>query len=487
MLRVQQRIKASLLALALLGVILLLTNTASTYAGKVHPRYLNMDVANATQAADVNIPTAPTQPNWLEPRGINIVDLVGEVPEAHLQGAILSYMAGYVQYESGTREGDIVTINTRVTPRFFEVSGGLGTRTACLGMHGFFDQQTTVMPAGTARFFNGDRDVTESAYVVRYNPAGQRQPVAPPRALDRYPVGDDRAARFDDDGALIIPANMGCVLNLQGKFENLRATFVFNAPKLIEIDVLGSESFAFRSYIGVGDAGAIDPLRSQLVRRFGERHDKFELSPPGGTEFVLLNYPPTPVDPYASPRTAENISSGGSGTYRFGRVGDNTLSVDHVNSMLLPLYGQYQDVDQGGGEYLNFFGNANRLAAPEYFVPVGVNYDPCMQSGSCPGSLLDEIFSAEMEMTLYYYSVRRVATGLNQVPLRAVGDGFGRAVASAAPVQQTIPAQRDNPVYLPLIVGPPVDVEPDEPGADCPCGWFTEDGRMVDFVPGGGN
>ena len=481
MLRDQHRSRRSSIVLALLsGIILLPINILPVYTAA--PQHVIHQV-ESNDGLD-----APTQPNWLEPRGINIVDLVGEVPEAHLQGAILSYMAGYVQYESGTREGDVVTINTRITPRFFEVSGGLGTRTACLGMHGFFDQQTTVMPAGTARFFNGDRDVTESAYVVRYNPAGQRQPVAPPRAFDRYPVGDDRAARFDDDGALIIPANMGCVLNLQGKFENLRAIFVFNAPKLIEIDVLGSESFAFRSYIGVGDAGAIDPLRSQLVRRFGERHDKFELSPPGGTEFVLLNYPPTPVDPYASPRTAENISSGGSGTYRFGRVGDNTLSVDHVNSMLLPLYGQYQDVDQGGGEYLNFFGNANRLAAPEYFVPVGVNYDPCMQSGSCPGSLLDEIFSAEMEMTLYYYSVRRVATGLNQVPLRAVGNGFGRVVASSlnlsAPVQQTIPAQRDNPIYLPLIAGPPVAVEPDDPSADCPCGWFTEDGRMVDFVPG---
>ncbi len=438
-------------------------------------------------AADISEATAPTQPNWLEPRGINIVDLVGEVPESHLRGAILSYVEGYVQYESGTREGDIVTINTRQTPRFFEVASGTGTRTNCLGMRGFFDQYPTVMPAGTVRFFNGSEEVTERVNFVDYYLAGQIQPSAAPKDFDRYPRDGDRTPRFRD-GALVVPANMGCVINLQGKFENLRATFVFNSPQLIKVDVLGSETFNFQSYIGVGNAGAIDPLRSQLVSRFGERHDKFALSPPGGTEFVLLNFPPTPVDPYASPRTVENISSGGSGSYRFARVGDNTLSVDHVNSMLLPLYGQHQDVDQGGGEYLNFFGDANRLAAPEYFVPVGVGYDPCMQNGNCPSSLLDRIYNAEMEMTLYYYRVQRVARGLDQVPLRAVGNGYSRAVASAAntpePVQQTIPAQRDNTVYLPLIAGPPIDVEPDNPSAGCPCGWFAADGRMVDFVPG---
>ena len=88
-----------------------------------------------------------------------------------------------LQYESGTREGDIVTIHTRITPRFFDVGNGSRTRTSCLGMHGFFDQYPSVMPAGTVRFYDGEREVTERIGFVDYFPAGQIQPNAPPERI----------------------------------------------------------------------------------------------------------------------------------------------------------------------------------------------------------------------------------------------------------------------------------------------------------------
>jgi len=63
-------------------------------------------------------PQAPTGASWLEPRGINVADLVGLVPEDHLRDAIINYgPEGMAQYVSGHRNGSTVTIDTRMIPR----------------------------------------------------------------------------------------------------------------------------------------------------------------------------------------------------------------------------------------------------------------------------------------------------------------------------------------------------------------------------------
>ena len=47
---------------------------------------------------------------------INVVDLVGLVPQEHLQGAIVRFQSwfGVALYEAGERAGDIVTLTLRM-------------------------------------------------------------------------------------------------------------------------------------------------------------------------------------------------------------------------------------------------------------------------------------------------------------------------------------------------------------------------------------
>jgi hypothetical protein len=164
------------------------------------------------------------------------------------------------------------------------------------------------------------------------------------------------------------------------------------------------------------------------------------------------------------------------------------LSVDHVNSMAIPLYGQFQDADQSPGtEFLPYFTDSVAVSSPEYFVPTGVAYDPCMTNGGCPDSLLQTIYDARMDMTVYYLSLERVQSGLEQVSLAQVGPdwtpGTQPSAQAAADAARVAPAAADQTVklYLPAISNA-ARLEPDDPSADCPCGWFAGDGRMVDFV-----
>ncbi|MEM2446629.1 MAG: hypothetical protein QW734_08230 [Candidatus Bathyarchaeia archaeon] len=81
---------------------------------------------HAAPAANEECGTADTvssaEVSWLEPRGLNIVDLVGFVPDQDLAGAIISYSPGYgiVRYQSGVRVGNTVTITTKVYPRYIK-------------------------------------------------------------------------------------------------------------------------------------------------------------------------------------------------------------------------------------------------------------------------------------------------------------------------------------------------------------------------------
>ena len=62
--------------------------------------------------------------DWLEPRGLSIVDLVGVVPEEHLRGSILVFTggSGILRYLEGRRDGNRVTIKVDVSPRYPELS-----------------------------------------------------------------------------------------------------------------------------------------------------------------------------------------------------------------------------------------------------------------------------------------------------------------------------------------------------------------------------
>jgi hypothetical protein len=283
---------------------------------------------------------------------------------------------------------------------------------------------------------------------------------------------------------------------LDGRYDDFIAEFSMTLPRQLQVEVVGEEqTFEFGIYSGPGVSGWLAGLQAQLLAKVGMRHEKFSLNIPEGADYILVNFPPSPVA-YNAGRDgdlAANVRQPSGGTYRLAD-GVATLSVDYVVSMGLPLRGQWRDADQEGDEYLARIPRINMLTAPEYFVPVGVSFDPCMTDGNCSDALLDQIINTRMEMTVHYYRVGRITQGLIRLPLRAVGPDWdpGELVARAVPA--AVEASRESaeaetavvpPVryFLPLVSEQsPVEVQPDDP-TGCPCGWFTPDGRMVDFVP----
>ncbi len=320
-----------------------------------------------------------------------------------------------------------------------------------------------------------------------YYPSGLVQPIQGTSDTQaRYAAVNLNNAIFSADGSVQVPANMGCSLYVSGHYTNMTGEWVFQVTPKISVKMMGSQSFQFHSYIGPGAPGHLGPLQKQLTARYGLRHDKFRLAIPAGAEYVFLKFPPTPLSPDAGGIVEQNILLPSSGTYRLAH-GDTLLSVDHEVTMGLPLQGQWQDADQAGDQYLRRLSDIDTLTAPEYFVPQGIGYDPCMIDGGCPVTLLDQIYNATMEMTLYYFAVNRTADGLDRVPLRQVGPlwqppGTTTAFSSGVGGTQILSTHAANfRVFLPLVVKPNY-IPPDDP-TGCPCGWFTTDGRMLDFIP----
>lgn len=474
--------------------------------------------ATALQAEDANnhAVTAP-QADWLEPRGLSVVDLVGLVPEEHLRDTIVSWRVGtgILQYLSGERVGNTVTVNVRIGQRYWTNGSSWATLFGCLGKPAIADEWTVAMPPSTMRIFENGTDITSQvSAVLDYVPAGHVLPNSGGRDWWRYDFLWGQPVQFATDGSVQVPANMGCAYSVGGRRENLTARFVVETTNYITVEQLGSESFTFHSYAGAGNAGHFANLNGQIMRRYGTRHDKFDLHPPTGAEYALVKYPPTPVDPYMG-QPEINAFMPASGSYRINGPG-NILSVDHVSSMAMPLYAQWQDADQSGGEYLSFFNSPTRLASPEYFVPAGVAFDPCMINGGCSDALLEQVRNTEMTMTIYYYNISRTVEGLTKVPIKQVGpnwsaasaagsmadpaaptaiDQVSAAVRAAKPANSGITSkeaavasakQLDNPVYLPIVstAPPPPAVLPDGDRTPCPCGWFDPYGRMFDYVPG---
>ncbi len=441
----------------------------------------SLHAGTATTVAGVE-PATPAAIDWLEPRGVNVVDLVGLVPEEHLMDTIVRSLpgVGLALYDGGERDGDTVRLRLRY-------SSSPTDTVLCPGKPASFDEWPSAAPAGTMRVYADGQEITSQVQgSYNYFPAGQNQPAANTGAQFRYP-STQASTVFAGDGAVQVPANLGCEFRLDQGYANVTAEFVFNLPARISVTVLGSAAGTFRSYIGPGYAGQLDSLRSQMQARYKNRHDDIDVSPPAGTEFILVKFPPTPVDPYVDPNQPS------SGTYRIRRP-NGKLSVDHTNTMALPFYGQWQDADQSGGaEFLPAFSDGVRVSSPEYFVPVGFNYDPCMTNGGCPANLLEDIYNATMTLDLYFYKIDRIQNGLTQIPLRQVGPSWspGAVTASAAPAagdahmapRWNAPLVDETTLYLPAILYSE-PIASDDP-ANCPCGWFDADGRMLDYVAGG--
>ncbi len=436
----------------------------------------------AVPSEQTNRPAAPGA-EWLEPRGLNIVDLVGLVPENHLADAIISYsgVGGILQYVSGQRVGDSVTIQTRISPGYLPNN----TVFNCLGQIAALDQWPSNTPASQMQLFASGVDITDQIAFVETFASGQ---VLPTQNTQPGNSGADRYLKtFHQsvyaNGKLQIPANGGCNIFMNGAHTDLTATFTLSAPSPIAIQYLGSETFTFHSYVGPGFAGQLESLRQQMEARFpGIRHDKFTLTPPAGAEFVLVHIPPTPANAGAFAPLERNLTRPTSGSYRLLHQDGNLLSVDHTNLMGLPLQGQYKDADLSpGAEFLLRIVDVDQVASPEYFVPPGISYDACMTNGGCSEALLDQIWNAPADLTVYYYRVERTGGGLDRIPVRPVGPAWVPVAARSLRSARWSAPREDVQIYLPVILSPLV--LPGDDATGCPCGWFTPDGRMLDFIP----
>ena len=418
------------------------------------------------------------------------------MPESELKGMILSYTpGGIVRYQSGQRNGNTVSIVTTVYPRFQVAGTWNGSLFGCLGQTAQMDQLGSVSPPSTVKILNGTQDVTREATMYSYVPSGKGKPILNPTqagqlGLPRYYKNPVTASSFTPTGELKLPGNMGCEIIISyHNYRELTAVFTLWSPPVIRVSVLGHQDFTFHSYLGVGAAGHLQSLVDQLhAAGYADRHEKFPLSIPARADYFLLNFPPTSADAYtAFPNNLlDNLDRLSGGTYRI--VIPPGLSVDHVNSMGLPLYGHWQDSDQAGGQFLNYAKSPLRLAAPEYFLPPGVPYQACMTDGGCSAALLNQVYHTPATMRMLYLQVERTSAAAERYPTQMVGPAWSPTLAAAQPVSAArhVGIIYNHSIYLPVVQYIPGPPPPDDVTGCSPlggCGWFTADGRMVDYIP----
>ncbi len=450
--------------------------------------------------------------SWLEPQGIGIVDLVGVVPEQYLKGAILRFTPsmGIVTYQSGTRSGDVVTIRAHASPRQIVTSTWNGSFFGCITQPAWGDQLGTASPAMTVRVYQGTREVTGEVDSMRYIPSGKVKPSLNPKesqntGLFRYwETALISPPPRTSDGQISIPGNMGCEMIIPYKnYLDLDLVVKVRSPQVISAKVMGQETFTFRSYLGPGSAGHLQSLVNQLYGAgYGQRHDKFTLHVPAGSDYFFVNFPTMSADAYTNypGNPLGNVDRPSGGTYR--TVIDPGLSVDHVASMALPLASHWQDIDQADGTWLRYDEHARQIAAPEYFIAPGVPYDPCMTRGGCSADILSRAYNTTATMTVAYLAVSRISANLERLPVQMVGSGYHAQVAESLPaIDLAAGADPSSPapaaespaaggtgrrVFLPSVRLEQPPIPPDDPSGCSPnggCGWFTPDGRMVDYIP----
>jgi len=443
-------------------------------------------------------PTPAAMPDWLEPRGLSLVELVGAIPDEYLQGTILSWSdwAGLVVYQAGSRRGEMVVITTTIYPRFMTVAGvpnNQMTLFGCLGQPPRFDHLASAVPTSTLRVFDvTGAEVTQQIWWLDITRMGTGRPIANSTQPFRYPedhygVGQPLPLPLGPDG-LTLPPNSGCWIKLPGgDYYPLTGVFTLHFPRAVRASVPGTQQATFQSYIGVGWLGIFQPLMDQLRATYPDRHGRILLNIPPGANYFLLKYPPMPGDPYTDSSgkppylNADRLSSG---TYRLARD-TALLSGDLHFSAAFPLEVAWRDADQApNSEFLPQLRNPTQLAPPEYVIPAGIPYDNCFTQGNCPDGLLQRIYEAEMELEIVYLQVIR-STGEGQwVPVKMAGPAWQPSAASGpttvtgGTLRPSVVPTGTYSIFLPFVI-----MEGEEP-TGCPCGWFDDLGRLLDFYPG---
>lgn len=451
------------------------------------------------RASEPPDPVAPADlPDWVEPRALNVTDLVGQVPDQHLQGMAISSGGGegLVLFESSADLGDTIVITTTIYPRRWNEVLLMG----CLGRFPRGDVIGSAAPPSTLRLYDPN-DPSWDPYYRRYGytPSTITQPYENTTYTGHrydYIEPPNIYRRQSEIGGLDLPGNMGCKLNvaLDGRDRpELVGVFTLQKPQSPPVILLGTEQTTFHSYIGPGGLGHLEPLMDQMQDRFSNRHERFQLSPPEGSNYVLINYPPMPISACSYEPDHQfcthNQDDPSSGTVR---LEGSSLSTDLMYAGAFPLEVAWKDVDlSGGSTFLPIIETPPKITAPEYVVPPGIAWHDCFVNGGCSNTLLDQIHDTAYTVDILYLRVDPIWTGVDVLTLEMAGPGW---TASSAVPELSDPlvgaSTFDEPIYalddtypytnyLPIIMNhyPPI------PTSGCPCGVFNEQNQMIYLVP----
>ena len=481
----------------------------------------------ATKAQTSPQETEAAPPSWLESRGLNIVNLVGLVPDSHLQGVrmVFDIGRGSVTYLSGTRaNGEIkvqVAINSKDPNRVY-----------CLGAKPILDHGFNVAPSSTMRVFknNGATEITgdlQSSFELW--PA---EYVRPSTSADGYPRYQSQTSTksVNGTGAVEVPANMGCYYTLNGAngpYTDVTAEFTMAATNNIKVtQVWHHENNGVSSYIGGGYAGNLAGLQTQMqdyhnsLTKDDQRltHDSivsyFDHEKAGTarlsdearqaisteSDYFLVNYPPA-WDPAS---TTPSYNASGTVRARYNNGSAYKLSVDYFNGMLLPramhwvdgdletnaqFLTQFEALYERGGPIWETF---DEITAPELFLPPGIDYQQCMTDGNCPTSLIKQIYDHTYTVNTYFYKIEAYKSNTEQVCLRSVGKqytpvartAYANKVNEVATDNNVIVenANFSNSIFLPML-STPLQLQIIGANPQCPraSGIFDAEGQMLDY------
>jgi hypothetical protein len=427
---------------------------------------------------------------WIEPRSLNISNLVGQVPDDLLKGVIISAYPwdGIVQFDSSSVVGDTVVITTTIHGRLH--SGG--TYLGCLGQVPRSDEMGSAAPLSFLKVYTPDgSDITSHITHGNYWPATLTQPLAGTATwagrYDNLPL----TIRQSDQG-LELPANVGCDLHITGSFTELIGVFTLQRPSTIPVvEVVGTQAATYWSYIGVGEVGRFRPLMNQLQALYPDRHSYIGMSIPPGANYIFAVYQPMPGDytgvPYDASDPNRSLPSAGTTRLRASK-----LSGDLSNSGAFPLNIAWQDADltPSSATYLPVQRDPSKFTAPEFVIPPGVAYDDCFIFGTCSSDVLAEIYNTRASITLVYLSVSPPTSGCELIPLKFAGPywapGGENPASPAPPLSPPLGGMKGGAasgsagmytVYLPALSKSP-DL------SQCPCGYFNAEGQMIGYVDG---
>jgi len=379
------------------------------------------------------------------------------------------------------------------------------TAFGCLGQVPRSDEMGSAAPRSYLKVYTPHGlDVTSQITEVYYWPASLVQPLAGTATwqgrYDYLPLTISHSSQ-----GLELPANVGCDLRLSGSHTELIGVFTLQRPAVMPVvEVVGTQSATYRSYIGVGEVGRFRPLMDQMQALHSDRHSYIGMAVPPGANYIFAVYQPMPGDytgvPYDDRDPNRSLPSAGTTRLRASK-----LSGDLANFGAFPLQVTWQDADltSSSATYLPAQRDPCKFTAPEFVIPPGVAYDDCFIFGNCPNAVLAEIYDTRAPITLVYLSVspptpraepRGEASGCELIALKFAGPywtpGVENLALSAPPLSPPKPALEGSggmkggavsgssgtyTIYLPVLFKSP-DL------SQCPCGYFNAEGQMIGYV-----